>query len=65
MSKVQIIAGTTADDFPPLGSIGEATSISGNQVIFIPDNLEHYPPDTPVDEFEGYVFEAHEVENLE
>lgn len=64
MSKVQVISGTTTDGYPPLGSVGDGTYISDAQVLFVPDNTEHYPPDCPVDEFEGYVFEEDEIEEL-
>lgn len=64
MSRVQIVGGTTSDGFPLLGSVGSGVAINESQVLFVPGNADHYPPDCPIDEFEGYVFEQDEVEQL-
>lgn len=66
MPRIQIIGGTTTDGFPPLGSVGNGTYTEDEQVqvLFVPDNIEHYPPDCPMDEFGGYGFRKEEIEEL-
>lgn len=41
------------DSYPPHGAEGSISVLWGC-FVFIPDNVAHFPPDCPPDEFGGY-----------
>lgn len=64
MTKVKIITGFS-DSYPPKGAIGKTVKFSDGNIGFVPDSLEHYPPDESPEDFEGYVVDVSELVVME